>query len=69
MATYTQIKNYVKEHYGFKPKECWIAHVKEMSGIKIKPAWNRQGIERKEPCPPKKVEVIREALMYFRMIE
>jgi len=34
MATYKQIQEYVKRKYGFVPKSCWIAHVKEMNGLK-----------------------------------
>jgi hypothetical protein len=33
MATYHQIQEYVKAHYGFQPKTCWIADVKEQVGF------------------------------------
>ena len=33
MATYKEIQAYVKEKYGFQPKTCWIAHMKEVCGI------------------------------------
>ena len=36
MATYKEIQGYVKETYGFLPKTCWIAHMKELCGIPIK---------------------------------
>jgi hypothetical protein len=29
MATYKQIQEYVKAEYGYQPKSCWIADVKE----------------------------------------
>ena len=32
MATYSQIQAYVTDQFGFKPKSCWIAHVKEIVG-------------------------------------
>ncbi len=32
MATYRQIREYVSEQYGYVPKTCWIAHVKELNG-------------------------------------
>lgn len=32
MATYKEIQQYVKLKYGFTPKTCWIAHMKEMYG-------------------------------------
>lgn len=68
MTTYKQIQAYVRERYGFQPKTCWIAHVKEMHGLPVRRAWNRQGPGRQVPCPAEKVEPIREALRHFRMI-
>lgn len=41
MATYKQIQEYVKYNYGFVPKTCWIAHMKEVCGIYVKKAPNR----------------------------
>jgi len=69
MATYKQIQAWVKQQYGFIPKTCWIAHVKHMSGLPMRKAPNRQGVERVEPCPPEKMEFIRAALSHFGMIK
>jgi len=33
MATYQQIQDWVRKHYGFTVKTYWIAHVKEMCGL------------------------------------
>ena len=34
-------------------KNCWIAHVKELNGLPLRVAWNRQSkAKRKHPCPP-----------------
>lgn len=68
MATIKEIQAFVKENYGFKPKSCWIAHVKELCGIEVRRAWNRQGEERLNPCPPEKRQAIEEALRHFEMI-
>lgn len=68
MATYKQIQEYVREQYHFTPKTCWIAHVKELSGLKVPPAPNRQGATRVNPCPPAKRESIRKALKHFGML-
>jgi hypothetical protein len=38
MATYEQIQDYVRKKYGFIPKTCWIAHVKEMCGLQMRKA-------------------------------
>ena len=68
MVSYKQIQAYVKAAHGFEPRTCWIAHVKEISGLPVRPVWNRQGAARVEPCPPAKVEAIREAPRHFGML-
>ena len=69
MATYNQIKDWVKNKYGYAPATCYIAHVKEMSGLPTRKAWNRQNsAKRVKSCPPNKVEQIQEAFKYFRMM-
>ena len=69
MATYKQIQFWVKKTYEFTVKTCWIAHVKEICGLKPRRAWNRHpGKKRKNPCPKDKIEPIRRAFKYFRMI-
>jgi len=67
MATYKQIQEWVRKQYGFIPKTCWIAHVKEMSGLPLRKAPNRRGANRLFPCPPEKVEPIQAALQHFGM--
>ena len=63
------IQNYVKVHFDYEPKSCWIADVKSKSGMTVKPAWNRQSLkERFNPCPIGKIEDIREALRYYSLI-
>ena len=52
MTSYQQIKDYIQENHGKKIKSVWIAHAKEIYGIPIKKASNRQG-ERRWPCPKK----------------
>ena len=69
MATYKEIQSYVKEKYGFLPKTCWIAHTKEVCGIPVKNSPNRISPDnRKKPCPPEKMEYIKDAFAYFGMI-
>ena len=68
MATYEEIKLYVKAKYGYDPKSCWIADVKEQAGLPVRRSWNRVGDERMNPCPRQKVDAIMNALRYFRMI-
>ena len=42
MATYKEIQEYVKDKYGFQPKTCWIAHMKEVCGLPVKVAVNEK---------------------------
>jgi len=69
VATYKQIQAFVKKRYGFNPKTCWIAQVKEMCGLSVREAWNRKAALRSVPCPPEKVDAIRSALKHFGMID
>ena len=69
MATYKQIEEYVRKNYGFRPKTCWIAYMKELCGLPVKVAHNRYSeSERTNPCPIDKQEAIREAFKYFYML-
>jgi hypothetical protein len=69
MATYKEIQDYVKKQKGYTPKTCWIAHVKEISGLKPKKANNRQASNsRVHPCPTEKQKDIREAFSHFKML-
>ena len=69
MATYAEIQELVKANHGFTPKTCWIAHVKDLCGLNPRIAPNRISQEsRMNPCPDDKIEAIREALKFFKMI-
>jgi len=55
IATYAAIAACVKRRFGFVPKRCWIAHVKELNGLPVKLAPNRHDPSiRQVPCPPDK---------------
>jgi hypothetical protein len=62
MPTYRHVQEYVRARHGYTVKTCWIAHVKEMEGLAPRRAPNRQSSRRTNPCPPDKVDAIREAL-------
>ena len=68
MATYKEIQKWVKNKYNYMPKTCWIAHVKELSGIPVRKAPNRIGDQRLSPCPKNRIESIQVALKYFGLI-
>jgi hypothetical protein len=68
MATYDQIRADVRIHAGFDPKTCWIAHVKELNGLHVRPSWNRRSVSRQVPCPPERRSAIEAALRRLGMI-
>lgn len=63
---YVDISEYVRRHFGFVPKGCWIAHVKELNGFDVPWAPNRAGKRRQVPCPPDKRPAIERAFRHFR---
>lgn len=68
-GTYENIHTWVKTNYGYYPKTCWIAHVKELCGLPVKQAWNRNSPERREvPCPPENIEHLKAAFKHFSMV-
>ena len=67
MVTYKDIQDKIREQYNFVPQSCWIAHVKEMCGVKIRKVHNRHG-RRKKPCPDKYVDNIRKVLIELNVV-
>lgn len=70
MATYKEIQEYVKKNNGYTPKSCWIAHCKELFGLnpEISPRRKEAG-KRVSPCPEKKQKDIKEAFLFFGMLD
>ena len=63
MPTYEGIQREVRITFGFVPKTCWIAHVLELLGSRLRVAANRiDPSVRKYPCPTEKQAAILEAL-------
>jgi hypothetical protein len=69
MATYRAIQQYIQSKHGYLPKSCWIAHAKELNGLPVKRAWNRQGSKRAIECPPHRQTDIVQAFKHFGMIK
>lgn len=70
MPTYRNIQEYVKREIGCTVKTCWIAHVKELCGLKTRTAPNRHDlVKRINPCPPDKIDYIKRAFVHFRMLK
>jgi 23S rRNA (uracil1939-C5)-methyltransferase len=69
-ATYSKIKEYVKEKYGVNVHTSYIAQVKRMCGLDMGENYNKSKKENPEvkQCPQEKVEYIKDALRYFNEI-
>lgn len=69
MATYRQIQADVKKRHGRSIKTCWIAHVKELNGLRPRVAPNRYSkTERQVPCPPNIRPIIEASMRRFEML-
>lgn len=68
--TYKRIQEYVQEKYGFKVHTAYIAEVKRMVGLDMHKAPNAVEQRKHEyhPCPPEKVEAIKDELRHFGLI-
>jgi hypothetical protein len=70
MATYEQVRTFVKDKHGKTMQSCWIAHAKEINKLPIKSTHNRKSsIKRVKPCPLKQLAWIEEAFRHFSMIK
>jgi hypothetical protein len=70
MATYHEIQMYVHNKYKKSVKTCWIAHVKEMHGVKMRNAPNRiSSTERVNPCPDWAKVMIEDAMGILEMMK
>ena len=69
-ATYQKIKEYVKDKYGVNVHTPYIAQVKRMYGLDMGENYNKSKKENPEvkQCPQEKVEYIKDALRYFKLI-
>ena len=69
-ATYSKIKEYVKEKYGVNVHTSYIAQVKRMCGLDMGENYNKSKKENPEvkQCPQEKVEYIKDALRHYKLI-
>jgi hypothetical protein len=65
LATYDEIRAWLKERYGYTAQNCWIADVKARHGLTGRMAHNRSGSKRVKPCPADRVPHIEEALRHL----
>ncbi|MEX2192493.1 MAG: hypothetical protein WD717_03840 [Nitrosarchaeum sp.] len=67
MVLNKEIQEYVKEKYGYSPKNAWIAHAKEYYGMSVNKAHNRVG-DRKWGCPKKRLIEFKKIFEHFDML-
>ena len=68
-ATYSEIKDWILDQYGFKVSSLYVAQIKGKCGIREYEAYNHGKGEHHVPnCPPEKEEAIRAAFKHFNMI-
>ena len=69
-ATYSKIKEYVKDKYGVNVHTSYIAQVKRMCGLDMGENYNKSKKENPEvkQCPQEKVEYIKDALRHYGLI-
>ena len=69
-ATYSKIKEYVKEKYGVNVHTSYIAQVKRMCGLDMGENYNKSKKENPEvkQCPQERVEYIKDALRFYGLI-
>ena len=70
-ATYSKIKEYVKDKYGVNVHTSYIAQVKRMCGLDMGENYNKSKKENPEvkQCPQEKVEYIKDALRYYGLMD
>lgn len=68
--TYSMIQDYVESKYGFKVHTAYIAEVKRSLGLPMYEAPNAVDELKHtyKPAPAHKVEAIKDALKYFKII-
>ena len=68
-ATYVEIKDYVKEKYGYSVSSLYIAQIKDKVGLEKRENYNHGSGEGRVPeCPPEKEEAIMDAFRHFNLI-
>ena len=68
MATYKHLQAHVKEQTGRTPETCWSADVNARHGLTARVSPNRQGDDRRYPCPVDMVGPIEDALRQYRIL-
>ncbi len=69
MATYRDIQIDIRKRHGRTIKTCWIAHVKELNGLRPRVAPNRSSIAKRQvPCPPQMRPLIEASMRRLKVL-
>lgn len=69
-ATYKEISDYIRKKYGQHVPNLYIAQIKKEMGISLRENQRKGRPGHYVPqCPPKKRDMIIDALRFFRMID
>lgn len=63
------IRKFTKKKFGFRAKNGWIAHAKEVYNLPTRKAANRIGPERNWPCPEDHLEHIKQAFIHLGLLK
>ncbi len=66
-TTAREIQDWVRQEFGFIPKQSWIAHCKILCGLSVADARTHQ-LARFDPCPLERQDAIIKAFRHFKMI-
>jgi len=68
-ATYTEIKDYILQKYGFKVSTLYIAQIKDKCGLAKRDNYNiGEGKSKDLVCPAEKEKAIMDAFKHFGML-
>ena len=69
MATYKQIKDYIKEKFGLNVHSIYIAEIKRMHGVIMQFYRQKEEAKRVAHPTPKMYAAIKDAFIHFRIVE
>ena len=69
MVTNNDLKKYIKNKYGFEPKNAWISHAKQIYGLPVRNPSYAIGEKRPWPCPKKRLPQLKDAFEHFELLK
>lgn len=69
MVTNNELREYIKDKFGFEPKNAWISHAKQVYELPVRNPTYKKDEKRAWPCPKKRLPQIREAFVHFGLLK